>query len=485
MQRPLLDFIRVLRSHDLRISPAETLDALGAVDALGYDDRERLRSGLAATLAKSQRDEESFHLLFDRFFGQLENDFSEVDSQATAGDATAAAAENGAGGDDAAENATADGGSTGSSARSGDSLLEQAANRDPGLRELLATPLMQGLRENRRGELNARLRRAAREAGVADMRLFTQKGLYTRRILMAMGEEQISSAIIDLEREGAPALASLRRYRSILREQVRDFVDAQYLLHAEGGNRQFMDEVLAKTRLSNIEQHYRDRVQELVRRMARKLASRHSSRRRRQPRGRLDMARTLRAGVASDGVLFQTHWRQRRRDRAQVIALCDVSGSVAAYAKFLLMFLYSLQDVLPRMRSFAFSSHLGEVSELFEQEPLERAVEIVNWRYGGATDYGASLRDFARLALNDINRQTSVIILGDARNNRGNPELELMQSIHGRSKQVIWLNPESRRAWGTGDSEMLRYLSACTTAAECHNLRQLERVADRLLSSVR
>jgi uncharacterized protein with von Willebrand factor type A (vWA) domain len=177
MQRPLLDFIRVLRSHDLRISPAETLDALGAVDALGYDDRERLRSGLAATLAKSQRDEESFHLLFDRFFGQLENDFSEVDSQATAGDATAAAAENGAGGDDAAENATADGGSTGSSARSGDSLLEQAANRDPGLRELLATPLMQGLRENRRGELNARLRRAAREAGVADMRLFTQKGL--------------------------------------------------------------------------------------------------------------------------------------------------------------------------------------------------------------------------------------------------------------------------------------------------------------------
>ncbi|MFN2288075.1 MAG: VWA domain-containing protein, partial [Chromatocurvus sp.] len=195
--------------------------------------------------------------------------------------------------------------------------------------------------------------------------------------------------------------------------------------------------------------------------------------------------KTLRAGVPTDGIMFRTHWRRRKRDRAQVLALCDVSGSVAAYAKFLLIFLYSLQDVLPRMRSFAFSSHLGEVSDLFETYPIERAVELANWQYGGATDYGGSLRDFARLALNDINRQTSVIILGDARNNRGDPELKIMQSLYQRSKQVIWLNPESRQAWGTGDSEMLRYLSACHFAAECNSLKQLERVIDQLLRSTR
>jgi uncharacterized protein with von Willebrand factor type A (vWA) domain len=189
--------------------------------------------------------------------------------------------------------------------------------------------------------------------------------------------------------------------------------------------------------------------------------------------------------MAHDGVLFHTHWRSRRRDRAQLMALCDVSGSVAAYAGFLLMFLYSLQDVLPRMRSFAFSHHLGEISELFRDEPLERAIELANWRFGGATDYGGSLRDFATLALDDINRSTSVIILGDARNNRGNPELEIMQSIYQRSKQVIWLNPEPRQAWGTGDSEMLRYQTACHFSAPCGNLQQLERVVDQLLKSVR
>ena len=477
MDRSLIGFVRILRSHDLRVSPAETLDALSAAEALGYGDRSRLRDGLAATLAKSEREEEVFRGLFDRYFDPRAGAFSGPDSTAPADSVAGEAAA-------APPVATGDGQGSGG-VGSGDTVLERAAADSEPLRELLASSLMQDLVEGRRGDLSARLRRAGNAAGVDAIRLFTQKGLYTRRILQAMGEDQLRAAVIDLERRQDPALDRLRRYRDLLREQVRDYVDGQYLLHAEGHNRQFMDDVLAKTRLSNIEQHYSARVRELVQRMARKLASRHSPRPRPRRRGRLDMARTLRAGIPHDGVLLQTHWRDRRRDRAQVLAICDVSGSVAAYARFLLIFLYSLQDVLPRMRSFAFSSHLGEVSDLFAKEPVERAVELVSRRYGGATDYGASLREFAGLALNDINRHTSVIILGDARNNRGDPELPIMQSIYQRSKQVIWLNPESRRAWGTGDSEMQRYLSACHLAAECHNLRQLETVVDQLLRSIR
>jgi hypothetical protein len=230
---------------------------------------------------------------------------------------------------------------------------------------------------------------------------------------------------------------------------------------------------------------YLQRVYELVRKMAKKLASRHSRRRRPLKRGQLDMGKTIRKGVAHDGVLFNTYWRRVRKDKPQILAVCDVSGSVAAYAKFLLLFLYSLQDVLPRVRSFAFSSHLGEVSDYFDHHPPEKAVELVNLKYGGATDYGSSLLDFARLALEDINSNTTVIILGDARNNNGEPRLDLLQSIYQRCRQLIWLNPESRRAWGTGDSEMLRYQSACHFTAECNNLKQLERIVDQLLKSTR
>jgi len=262
-------------------------------------------------------------------------------------------------------------------------------------------------------------------------------------------------------------------------------VEQKYFLNAAGRRDAFMNDGVQQTRWAKSDGRHRERGREQVQRVARRLASRHSARRRPVKRGNLHMAKTLRRGMAHDGVLFHTYWRNRKRDKAQLLAVCDVSGSVAAYAGFLLMFLYSLQDVLPKTRSFAFSSHLGEISELFRDEPMERAIELANWRYGGATDYGGSLRDFAQLALNDINRNTSVIILGDARNNRAEPELEIMQSVYERSRQVIWLNPEPRQAWGTGDSEMLRYLSAGHYAAPCGNLQQLERVVDQLLKSLR
>ena len=473
MQASLVTFIGILRSHDVRVSPAETLDAVAAVRLLGYSDRDRLRNGLAASLAKTPQEQQIVETCFDRYFAQTDADFS--------GLATETGLEH-------AENTPTDPETQPEPANAVDNdreLLEAAAETHDVVRDLLQSDLMQALMENQRAQLNAALRQAGSAAGVASIEMFTQKGLYVRSILQAMGEEQLRNAVIELERDEHPALDSARRYRDILRAQVRDYVDGQYLLHAEGRNRQFMDDILSKTRLSHIERHYTQRVRLLVEKMARRLATRHSSRRRPVRRGQLDMRKTLRAGVPTDGIMFRTHWRRRKRDRAQVLALCDVSGSVAAYAKFLLIFLYSLQDVLPRMRSFAFSSHLGEISDLFETYPIERAVELANWQYGGATDYGGSLRDFARLALNDINRQTSVIILGDARNNRGDPELKIMQSLYQRSKQVIWLNPESRQAWGTGDSEMLRYLSACHFAAECNSLKQLERVVDQLLRSTR
>ncbi|MFK7828213.1 MAG: VWA domain-containing protein [Congregibacter sp.] len=488
MQSSLLHFVDVLRSHSLPVSPAETLDAAAAMQAVGYADRHTLRNALALTLAKSDQEEHTFLYCFDRFFDHQASDFTlqatQDDEESTdkpeSGEPSAAPStqqQNAATGTPAA-------GATAGTFTDATELAD-AAEQSPALQALLDGELLPALLENQRGLLSTAIRRAGQDAKVKDIRLFTQKGQYTRRILDGLGEDDIRDAVIDLERRDSPALDTLRRYRDVLREQVRDYVEQQYLLNAEGHNSAFMEDILSKTRLANIDRRHRERVRQQVARMAQRLVSRHSARRRPVKTGQLHMARTLRSGMAHDGVLFRTHWRSRKKDKAQLLAICDVSGSVAAYAGFLLMFLYSLQDVLPRTRSFAFSSHLGEISALFSQEPLERAIELANWRYGGATDYGGSLRDFARLALDDINRNTSVIILGDARNNRGNPELEIMQSIYQRSKQVIWLNPESRSAWGTGDSEMLRYQTACHYAAPCGSLRQLEHAVDQLLKSLR
>ena len=473
MQSNLVDFIQVLRSHDIRVSPAETLDAVGVTTTLGYSDRNLLRDGLAMTLAKTPAEEVIFLDCFDRFFQQNLADFSSSDmpsdqdekKELDSTDHTAAQTEN------FSDNQL--------------SALELASERNPSLQSLLQTPLMQNLLNNNRNELTLAINAAAQRVDLQKIQMFTQKGQFTRRILDAMGEEQVRSAVIELERAESPALPVLQRYRDILRQQVRDYVEREYLLHAEGKTQQFMDDILSKTRLNNIEHIYLHKVHELIRKMAKKLATRHSHKRRRLKRGQLNMAKTLRKGIPNDGVMFNTFWRQVKKEKPQILAVCDVSGSVAAYSKFLLLFLYSLQDILPKVRSFAFSSHLGEVSTYFDDYPVEKAIELVNWKYGGATDYGNSLLDFSKLALDDINSNTTVIILGDARNNNGDPKLEILQSIFQRARQVIWLNPESRRAWGSGDSEMLRYQSACHFSAECNNLKQLERIVDQLLKSTR
>jgi uncharacterized protein with von Willebrand factor type A (vWA) domain len=472
MQSNLVSFIQLLRTHDVRVSPAESLDAVDVATVLGYSDRSLLRDGLAMTLAKTPEEEVIFMQCFERFFSAKLSDFSATEAENTPDQDTPAASIEGA---QEADNSDA----------ADVSPLEVAAQEDPAVQALMESPLMQALVQNDRNELTVAMTRAGERVGLQQIQMFTQKGQFTRKILDELGEEHIRNAVIELERADNPALPELQRYRDILRQQVRDYVEREYLLHAQGKTRQFMDEILSKTRLNNIEHMYLHKVHELVRKMAKKLAARHSRKRRQLKRGQLNMGKTIRKGIPNDGLMFNTYWRQVRKEKPQILAVCDVSGSVAAYAKFLLLFLYSLQDVLPKVRSFAFSSHLGEVSDFFDEYPVEKAIELVNWKYGGATDYGNSLMDFAKLALDDINSNTTVIILGDARNNNGDPKLDILQGIYQRARQVIWLNPESRRAWGTGDSEMLRYQSACHFSAECNNLKQLERIVDQLLKSTR
>jgi uncharacterized protein with von Willebrand factor type A (vWA) domain len=186
-----------------------------------------------------------------------------------------------------------------------------------------------------------------------------------------------------------------------------------------------------------------------------------------------------------DDAIFDLHWKSQKVDRPKVFAICDVSGSVASYAAFMLMFLYSLDEVLPRVRSFAFSSELGEVSTLFAANELDDAIALTLRQYGGgSTDYAQAFSDFRRLCLDDIDKRSTVIILGDGRNNNADARGDILKEIYDRARRVIWLNPEARSLWNTGDSEMRHLAPYCHQVEECGTLAQLERVVSRLLRSV-
>jgi uncharacterized protein with von Willebrand factor type A (vWA) domain len=245
------------------------------------------------------------------------------------------------------------------------------------------------------------------------------------------------------------------------------------------------EELLRKVKLSNVEHRNFRLIQEMVYKMAKRLTTLHSRRKKVFKKGQLNVPRTLRHNMSYDGAIFDLRWKSVKIDRPKVFAVCDVSGSVAAYARFMLMFLYSLDEVMPKVRSFAFSSDLAEVTELFMRNHIEDAIaKVLRDFSGGSTDYGQAFTDFKRHCLDDVDNRTTIIILGDARNNYGDPHAEILKEMYDRSKRVIWLNPESRLSWNTGDSEMRKYQAYSHQVEECNSLMHLERVVGNLLKQV-
>jgi uncharacterized protein with von Willebrand factor type A (vWA) domain len=175
-------------------------------------------------------------------------------------------------------------------------------------------------------------------------------------------------------------------------------------------------------------------------------------------------------------------WKAVTLHKPKIAVLCDVSRSVAAAAQFLLLFLFSLNEVVERLDAFAFSDRLVGVNDLLDDEKVDDAITLILGRIGfRPTDYGRALADFCESQGAKLDRRTTVIILGDGRSNYANPRLDLMRAITERARAVIWLNPEPETYWGQGDSQMDAYRRFCTVAKPCNTLAQLERIIEDVL----
>ena len=502
MDRTLANFIGALRNAEIRISTAETLDAFNTVELVGYTDRELLKRSLSLALPKTLDEKETFDTCFDRFFsfdeirgarsgGSQGEQAQEPGSEGAPGDGEG----DGAGGGGAQADEPRQGAAQGrkKSKRSGVNALarEDESEEDLGSGEMAAPRSALGklLMLDSKVELSMSVSAAGEAVDVREIQVFTQKGLYTRRIMDQMGLAELNGEIGALRDSRAiPERRlgqELTKRRDWLREQVRDYVERQFLLHADATGRRLREELLRKVKLSNVEHRSFRLIQEIVFKMAKRLATLYARRKKVFKRGQLNVPRTLRHNLAYDGAIFDLKWKSVKIDRPKVFAICDVSGSVANYARFMLMFLYSLEAVMPKVRSFAFSSDLAEVTELFERNNIEDAIAKTLRDYsGGSTDYGQALQDFKRLCLDDIDNRTTIVILGDSRNNYGEPRAEILKELYDRAKRIIWLNPESRNAWNTGDAEMRRYSAYCHQVEECNSLMHLERVVGNLLKTV-
>jgi uncharacterized protein with von Willebrand factor type A (vWA) domain len=449
MQHTLEQFFRALRAADVKVSPAEAIDASRAVAVTGYGDRTLFRDALCSTLAKSADEVDRFESVFDSFFSR---------------DAVAMPPP--------------------SSSEQGEPSEEDMAATE-------SSPLAQAVLQGDNAQIQQSMEEAAARAGVADIRLSTQRSRLTRRLLEEMGLEEIEKIIANARRmpngEGQGLADRLDEARRNLFTEAQQYVARQHDLYAAGSARELREERLAKKQLNadgGVDPVDYQLMQALVKKMAKRLATKYARRRRAAQKGHLDVRKTLRRSMAHGGIPFQIEWKVKKIDKPSIVAICDVSKSVAAAAQFLLTFLYSLNEVVDRMDAFAFSGRLISVNDVLDDNAVEGAILKVLQEIGfQQTDYGRSLQDFADQHLDSLDRRTTVIFLGDGRSNFADPRLDIMRQIHDRSRAVIWLNPEPESYWGQGDSVMHRYARFCHVAKQCGTIEQLERIIEDVLRS--
>jgi uncharacterized protein len=455
MRENLHRFFRAARGAGVRVSPAESIDAMRAVAQVGFSDRGILRDTVLLTLAKTQDEKKALGDCFDLFFSQPEPSRESPEKS------------EGADSEKAESNAP--------SGAAGDTGGDQGENLGPLAQMLLSLD---------RNAVSAAIANASAAASLSDIRYFTQRGIFSGRILDAMGIQRLRDEIEELTATD-PALAERLAGALVgLRDTVRDTVSQALLLYGREETENLRNEILRNAPLARIEPRQVEQMRSLIRQIARRLRERYSKPRKRQRRGHLDVRRTLRRNAAWGSIPFLTAWKRKHRDRPKIVAICDVSGSVARVSDFFLLLIHSLHEVVDDVRSFAFSGHLIEVSDILESNSPEQAMAEIMSKVGfGSSDYGNSFADFEKGWMSAITPQTTVIVLGDARSNNLDPRADILRRIGERSKRLVWLNPEGRMTWGFGDSEMPRYTTFCSVVRQCATARQLERAVSDIVAT--
>lgn len=449
MQERIVAFIAALRAAGVPVSLAESLDALRAIEQAGVGERALFRAALRATLVKAHHDQPTFERLFPLYFGGVGASLVQPDTaeHPLIPQLLEALGQQ----SDQPELAQLFVATVTGRPLGQEQLLALLARPTPGglghptLQRWVARQAVRDLGLERLEPLLDALLARLRAAGAAEAELDGLAGrVRANRALLA---EQLHDAVVaELRRQATPARRSPRPAEELLDQS----------LHA----------------LSAAEA---EELRAAVARLAAQLRTRVSLRQRRDRRGRLNPRRTLRASLSYGGVPFALH-RRRRRLQPRLVILCDVSSSMRAAAALMLMLVAAVHDQVRHTRAFAYIDELHDIGADFLGARPEQAIAGVLGRIPSAyarTDLGGCLEQFVRRELASVDRRTTVIVLGDGRNNGSDPGLDALRRIRSRAHRLLWLTPEPRRAWGTGDSAMLEYAPLCDAVHSVATLRQL------------
>jgi uncharacterized protein with von Willebrand factor type A (vWA) domain len=226
-----------------------------------------------------------------------------------------------------------------------------------------------------------------------------------------------------------------------------------------------------------------DRLRKEVGRLATMLRTRVALRQKRARTGQLDAKATIRANLRHNGVPFEIRHRSRKK-KPKLVVICDISTSMRPMSEMMLSLIYAMQDQITRTHAFAFIDHLEYISPDFANRQARDAVQDVLVRMPPgyySTDLGSSLENFTDDFMDTLDHRTTLIVVGDGRNNFNNPRLDLFNRMARRANRTIWLIPEPAYLWGSGDSDMLEYQPVCDDVLLVSTLTDLSNAIDNLL----
>lgn len=451
-----LAFVEALRGAGLSVSLAEDLDSLVALGAVRWDDRAMVRDAFAATMVKKQAQRVTFDALFDVYFPAMVGHGAAAAAAAAAGEAEEA--ETGPVRDNAAallkfrerlgevlEATQLDPAQLQQMAAEMVGRFGSMPGRGPGLSSWSAYTALQRVAPQ---ELTDRIMHALMNAGVDEEEARRQ------------ANRRVGQFTAIVEGDARRRIAEEKGPDHIADVAIRPSIDKLAFMSAR---RVDLDEM-------------RKEIFPLARRLATRLAKeQHSRHSRTAP---LDFRRTVRASIATGGVPITTHHRPKRPHRTDLVVLTDISGSVANFSQFTLLFVFALREVFQSMRAFTFIDHVHEVTDHFRPgaDPADvmadLAASAAHAALWGRTNYGRAFMKFNENFADALTPKTTLLILGDARSNYSDLHEKDLKELAGSVKRSFWLNPEHERNWGTGDSAAMTYREI-VPMIECRNLTQL------------
>ncbi len=458
MQKRMIEFIRALRAAGLRVSLAESQDAMFAVDHTGVVNQETFKSTMKATLVKNQRDQPVFDYFFPLFFSNNKPPLQNILEQLTPEQ---------------------------------EQLLQEALQSLKGDLDALRD-LLQRLLEGREFS-DEELQQMGDMSGLAQGDEMYMRSWFERRMNRQSGLTQLERMLDDLLEELAAmgmseeALAELeemlRENLQGLSEQISNHVGstlAEQMAEQERTERpDLLDVPLQRLSSGDIED-----VRDEVRRLAARLRTRAALRQKRAKSGKFDPRSTIRKNMRYGGVPMEVKFRKRHK-KPSLILICDLSTSMRYAVEFLLTLVYELSDQVRRTHSFVFIHDLVDVSTtLAELPPRDAVVRVMAENPPGyySTDLGNSLNSFQRGHMQLIDSRTTILFFGDGRNNYNDPRLDIAQEMQRKGRRLIWFCPEPRRQWGSGDSDMWEYSMYADRVFMVNSLRELADSVDKLLA---